>query len=141
MPVRPSDFHVARQVAIVVTIAIVGSACGNSRGTTPPGMASASAQAISVAGARPSWSEVALAALIAGAKQEGTLTTIALNRARCNYGDVIESFKAKYGLDVNELDPGAVSAEEVEAIRANRTTEGRFGMPSSASISGNRPIP
>lgn len=124
MPIRPNDFHVAGQVAIVVVIAIVGSACGNSRGTTPPGMASASAQATSVAGGGPSSSEVALAALIAGAKQEGTLTTIALNRAWCNYGDVIESFKAKYGLDVNELDPDATSAEEVEAIRANRDNRG-----------------
>ena len=34
-------------------------------------------------------------ALIAAAKAEGTLTTIALPHDWCNYGEVIEGFKAK----------------------------------------------
>ena len=35
-------------------------------------------------------------ALVAAAKAEGTLTTIALPHDWCGYGDVIEGFKAKY---------------------------------------------
>jgi putative spermidine/putrescine transport system substrate-binding protein len=62
--------------------------------------------------------------LIAAAQEEGTLTTIALPHDWCGYGAVIEGFKAKYGLEVNELDPGAGSAEELEAIDANRDNPG-----------------
>lgn len=62
--------------------------------------------------------------LIDAAKAEGTLTTIALPHDWCNYGAVIEGFKAKYGLAVNELDPGAGSGEELEAIRANKDNPG-----------------
>jgi putative spermidine/putrescine transport system substrate-binding protein len=63
-------------------------------------------------------------ALIAAAQEEGTLTTIALPHDWCNYGEMIESFKAKYGLEVNELDPNAGSGDELEAIRANQGNMG-----------------
>ncbi len=62
--------------------------------------------------------------LIAAAQAEGTLTTIALPHDWCGYGAVIDGFKAKYGLEVNELDPGAGSGEELEAIRANKDNPG-----------------
>jgi putative spermidine/putrescine transport system substrate-binding protein len=57
--------------------------------------------------------------LVAAAQAEGTLTTIALPASWCNYGKVIEGFKAKYGLEVNELNPDAGSGDEIEAIKAN----------------------
>ena len=63
-------------------------------------------------------------ALIAAAKAEGTVTTIALPHTWCNYGEVIESFKAKYGIAVNELDPDAGSGDEIEAIKANKDNIG-----------------
>jgi putative spermidine/putrescine transport system substrate-binding protein len=62
--------------------------------------------------------------LIAAAQEEGTLTTIALPDDWCNYRAVIDGFKAKYGMEVNELDPGAGSAEELEAIEANKDNPG-----------------
>src|SRR5688572_7045884 len=62
--------------------------------------------------------------LIAAAQAEGMLTTIALPHDWCNYGAVIQGFKEKYGLEVNELDPGAGSGEELEAIRANKDNPG-----------------
>jgi len=62
--------------------------------------------------------------LIAAAQAEGTLTTIALPDDWCNYRAVIDGFKAKYGMEVNELDPGAGSAEELEAIEANKDNPG-----------------
>jgi putative spermidine/putrescine transport system substrate-binding protein len=62
--------------------------------------------------------------LIAAAQAEGTLTTIALPHDWCNYGGVIEGFKAKYGIEVNELAPDAGSADELEAIRANQGSTG-----------------
>lgn len=57
--------------------------------------------------------------LIAAAQAEGTLTTIALPDDWCNYREMIDTFKAKYGLEVNELDPNAGSNDELEAIKAN----------------------
>ena len=62
--------------------------------------------------------------LIADAKAEGQLTTIALPHDWCNYGEVISSFKAKYGITVNELNPDAGSGDEVEAIKANKGNKG-----------------
>jgi hypothetical protein len=43
------------------------------------------------------------------AKAEGQLTTIALPHDWANYGEIIETFKTKYGLTVNELNPDAGS--------------------------------
>ncbi len=63
-------------------------------------------------------------ALIAAAKTEGQLTTIALPHDWANYGEIIETYKAKYGLTVNELNPDAGSADELEAIRANKDAAG-----------------
>ena len=62
--------------------------------------------------------------LIAAAKKEGMLTTIALPHDWCGYGDVIAGFKAKYGLTVNELNPDAGSGDEIEAIKANKGNTG-----------------
>jgi putative spermidine/putrescine transport system substrate-binding protein len=62
--------------------------------------------------------------LVAAAKQEGQLTVIALPHDWCGYGDVINGFKQKYGLRVNELNPDAGSGDEVEAIKANKGNMG-----------------
>lgn len=63
--------------------------------------------------------------LVAAATKEGMLTTIALPHDWCGYGDVIAGFKAKYpGINVNELNPDAGSADEVEAIKANKDNKG-----------------
>jgi putative spermidine/putrescine transport system substrate-binding protein len=66
----------------------------------------------------------AMGDLVAAAKKEGTLSTIALPRDWCGYGAVIDGFKAKYGLEVNELNPDAGSADEIEAIKANKDNKG-----------------
>ncbi|MEO5321925.1 ABC transporter substrate-binding protein [Mesorhizobium sp. CC13] len=63
--------------------------------------------------------------LVDAAKKEGMLTVIALPHDWCNYGEVIEGFKAKYsGIAVNELNPDAGTADELEAIRSNKGNTG-----------------
>lgn len=63
--------------------------------------------------------------LIEGAKAEGMLSTVALPHDWCGYGGLIEGFKAKYPfITVNELNPDAGSADELEAIRANKDNKG-----------------
>jgi putative spermidine/putrescine transport system substrate-binding protein len=75
-----------------------------------------------------------MADLIAAAKAEGNLTTIALPHDWCNYGqiegaapnpnNVIDIFKARTGLAVNELSPLAGSGDEIEAIKTNKDNKG-----------------
>jgi putative spermidine/putrescine transport system substrate-binding protein len=63
--------------------------------------------------------------LVAAAKAEGMLTTIALPHDWCGYGDIIAGFKAKYPeINVNELNPDAGSADEIEAVKANKDNKG-----------------
>jgi putative spermidine/putrescine transport system substrate-binding protein len=62
--------------------------------------------------------------LTAAAKAEGELTTIALPHDWANYGEIIKTFKSKYGLKVNELNPDAGSADELAAIEANKESKG-----------------
>lgn len=64
------------------------------------------------------------AALVTAAKAEGQLTVIALARSWCGYGAVIDAFKTKYGIKVNELNPDAGSGDELEAIKANKDNKG-----------------
>jgi len=99
-------------LALFVIAATLLSACGGS------------APAATEEPAAPAASDDPMAALVAAAKEEGTLTTIALPDDWCGYREVIDSFKAKYGLEVNELNPDAGSGDEVEAIRANKDNTG-----------------
>jgi putative spermidine/putrescine transport system substrate-binding protein len=62
--------------------------------------------------------------LIDAAKAEGNLTTIALPRSWCNYGEVIDGFTAKFGIKINGLNPDGGSKDEVEAIKANKDNKG-----------------
>ncbi|HJP88031.1 MAG TPA: extracellular solute-binding protein [Candidatus Limnocylindrales bacterium] len=64
-------------------------------------------------------------ALIAAAKAEGALNVIALPHDWCNYGAMIDGFKAKYaGITVNENLPDGGSGDEIEAIK---TQQGQTG--------------
>ena len=59
------------------------------------------------------------------AKAEGSkLSVIALPRDWANWGVTIDAFKAKYNMKVTEIFPDAGSADELEAIRANKTNKG-----------------
>ncbi len=77
------------------------------------------------------WSKVTSAeeaggmdALIAAAQAEGTLNVIALPDDWCNYGEMIKTFSEKYGITVNSINPGAGSADEIQAIIDNKENKG-----------------
>jgi len=63
-------------------------------------------------------------ALVAAAQKEGNLTTIALPHNWCDYGDMLTSFSAKYGIKINELNPDGGSGDEINAIKANKGSTG-----------------
>ncbi|HYK94313.1 MAG TPA: extracellular solute-binding protein [Candidatus Dormibacteraeota bacterium] len=97
-------------------IVLVAAACNGGGGATtaPTGAAGAA-----------SWTPDA--ALLASAKTEGSLTTIALPHNWCDYGDLLTNFKAKTGLTINELNPDGGSGDEVNAIKQNQS--GGQGAP------------
>jgi len=94
-------------LALLIVAATVLSACSGGGGTATEAPASSGDP------------------LYDAAKAEGMLTTIALPHDWCNYGGVIDAFKAKYpGIEVNELNPDAGSGDEIEAIKANMSNKG-----------------
>ena len=100
-------------LALFVIAATLLSACGGGAAATEE------------PAAPPAASDDPMAALVAAAEGEGMLTTIALPHDWCNYGGVIDAFKAKYpNIEVNELNPDAGSGDEIEAIRANKDNKG-----------------
>ena len=118
----------SRALAALASVAVIVAACTGGGASTAPSTAPSTAASPSAAasgGASPSAAGAEIPqALIDAAKAEGNLTTIALPHDWCNYGEVIQSFKDKYSIAVNELDPGASSGVEIEAIKANMQNPG-----------------
>jgi putative spermidine/putrescine transport system substrate-binding protein len=65
-----------------------------------------------------SGADISMEDLIAAAKDEGRINTIALPPDWANYGEVMKAFQAKYGLRLTNASPNASSAEENEAVKA-----------------------
>ena len=63
-------------------------------------------------------SAVALEDLIAAAKEEGAINTIALPPDWANYGEMMQTFQSTYGLKLTNASPNASSAEELEAVKS-----------------------
>jgi putative spermidine/putrescine transport system substrate-binding protein len=114
-----------RTLTPLATFAFVLSACSSGGGATAsPSAAGSAASAVPSSAGSEAPSADPMADLITAAQGEGTLTTIALPHDWCNYGEAIETFKSKYSLEVNELDPNAGSGDEIEAIKANKDNPG-----------------
>ena len=61
-------------------------------------------------------------ALVAAAKQEGTLNVIALPPTWANYGAILSAFTAKYGIKINSANPTGTSQDEVNAVKQENGT-------------------
>lgn len=103
-------------IALFTVAATLLTACGGGGGGASTNFDWSTAKSVTDGGG--------MDALVAAAKAEGTLTTIALPHDWCNYGEAIETFKTKYGLQVNELNPDAGSGDEIEAVKANKENKG-----------------
>jgi putative spermidine/putrescine transport system substrate-binding protein len=112
-----------RALGLIAAAGLLAAACSPAASTAPSEAAPTTAPTEATAPSEAP-SVDPMADLVAAAKAEGTLTTIALPDDWCNYREVIDSFKAKYGLEVNELVPGASSGDEIEAIKANMNNPG-----------------
>ncbi len=56
--------------------------------------------------------------LVAQAKKEGHLNTIALPPDWANYGEMISTFQKKYGISINNSNPDGSSAQENQAVQS-----------------------
>jgi putative spermidine/putrescine transport system substrate-binding protein len=61
---------------------------------------------------------ISLKEFIAEAKKERKLNVIALPHDWANYGEIISTFKKKYGLKMDEQNPNGSSSEENQAVRS-----------------------
>lgn len=62
-------------------------------------------------------------ALVAAAKAEGKLNVIALPRDWANYGEILDAFSAKYGIEIDEQQPDANSQQEIDAAASTKGTD------------------
>ena len=63
-------------------------------------------------------SSVPIKTMVANAKKEGKLNTIALPPDWANYGEIISTFSKKYGIPITNDNPNGSSAQENEAVRS-----------------------
>ena len=96
----------------LTTLPALLAACGGGGGTEGGG-----------AKVPKSGKEISMKDLIASAKDEGMLNTIALPPDWSNYGEVMETYQRKYGVRINNANPNAASADEHEAAKALKGQE------------------
>src|SRR5215217_3361014 len=65
-----------------------------------------------------SGADISMDDLIAAAKEEGTLNTIALPPDWANYGEIMDTFQSKYGIKISNANPNGSSAEENQAVKS-----------------------
>ena len=62
--------------------------------------------------------DISLKELVAAAKKEGHLNTIALPPDWANYGEILSTFSKKYGIPITNDNPNGRSAQENQAVRS-----------------------
>jgi putative spermidine/putrescine transport system substrate-binding protein len=87
-------------------------------GLTVLGSTGAAFASREIAGATPplKGSSITIKELVAEAKKEGKLNTIALPPDWANYGEVMSTFSKKYGIPIDNANPNGSSSEENQAI-------------------------
>jgi len=100
------NWHRIHRLGFAVAAVLIVAACGS---TSTAGSTDWSKQTSAAAGGGQD-------ALVAAAKAEGKLTVIALPPDWANYGQIISSFEAKYGIKITSLNPNGSSQDEVNAF-------------------------
>jgi putative spermidine/putrescine transport system substrate-binding protein len=96
-------------VAGTAVLALTVTACGSTASTSSAPSGAATAKAAADLGG--------LDKLVEAAKAEGELNVIALPHDWANYGEIVDAFKKKYGLKVNEANPQGSSQDEINAVK------------------------
>ena len=101
-------FSKIARVSVVATVSLA---------LVVPTLTSASAAKANKFATATSASQVGgIAGLVAECKKEGQLNVIALPHYWADYKGMIDGFKAKYGVKIDEADPEASSQDEIDAL-------------------------
>jgi putative spermidine/putrescine transport system substrate-binding protein len=98
-------------VAGTAVLALTVAACGGGSGSGTMAASGSAATAKSAADLG------GMDKLVQAAKAEGELNVIALPHDWANYGEIIDAFKKKYGLKLNESNPEGSSQDEINAVK------------------------
>ncbi len=102
-----------RPAAVLFTAALALTACGSdSSGSGGGDTDAASATSLDDVGG--------MDALVAAAQAEGTLNVIALPPDWANYGEMLDTFSQKYGIEINSASPDGSSQDELNAVTSQR---------------------
>jgi len=111
-------------ISVITAVGMLISACSSPATTAAPTATSEPAAVVDWATVKSAADGGGMDALIAAAKAEGELNVITLPRDWCNYGEMMDTFAAKYGIKVNSLNPDGGSADEIQAVKDNKENKG-----------------
>jgi len=103
--------------AVAALLALTTAGCVSSGGGGGGGGGAAQPSGNAWATATTAAGSGGMDALVAAAKQEGTLNVIALPPDWANYGAIIDGFQKKYGITVNSANPEGSSQDEINAVQ------------------------
>jgi ABC-type Fe3+ transport system substrate-binding protein len=110
-----------RTAAAVVTAGLTLTACGGSDdGGAGSGNGGGGGGNGDAATATSAEAFGGMEALVAAAKEEGTLNVIALPRDWANYGEMLDTFSEKYGIEIDEANPLGSSQDEINAVSSQK---------------------
>jgi putative spermidine/putrescine transport system substrate-binding protein len=118
-------------LAVAGAAGVLMAACAPAATPAPTTVPTAVPAATTAPAASGDWSTATSAqagggmdALVAAAQKEGALNVITLPRDWCDYGDMMDNFSKKYNIKINSLNPDGGSADEIQAIIANKGNKG-----------------
>ena len=112
---RPRTLRTAIAVA---TAGITLTACGG--GSDDGGNGGGGGDGSDAATATSAEDFGGMEALIEAAQEEGELNVIALPPDWANYGEMLETFSEKYGIEINSASPDGSSQDELNAVTSQR---------------------
>ncbi|MFJ8044287.1 ABC transporter substrate-binding protein [Kitasatospora sp. NPDC096147] len=111
----------AALAAVLTAAALSLTACGSAGSSAKSGDTAAKGGATKEAKDATSAADFGgMDALVAAAKKEGKLHVITLPRDWANYGKILDGFKAKYGIEIEEENPDGSSQDEINAITSRK---------------------
>jgi putative spermidine/putrescine transport system substrate-binding protein len=106
-------------VAAVAALAMTGCAAP----ANTPAAGGGSAAAVDASTAKSAADFGGTEGLVAAAQKEGKLNVITLPRNWANYGELMDNFHAKYGIEITDANPDGSSADEITAIKTLKSQD------------------
>ncbi|GAA5013619.1 ABC transporter substrate-binding protein [Kitasatospora paranensis] len=110
----------AALAAVLTAAALSLSACGSAGSTSTGSGDTAKTGAKAAKDATSATDLGGMDALVAAAKKEGKLHVITLPKDWANYGKIMDAFKAKYGIEIEDENPDGSSQDEINAITSRK---------------------